>query len=154
GFAMQSFFIGVGATLANILPYIFRRMHVDDRTATASTPVIPASVSYSFKIGAVAFLLCVLWTVVPTREFPPENIEEFNRKRQERKGIGATISEVAHALREMPATMKQLAVVQFFTWLGLFCMWMFFGLMTSYHVIGATSEKDPRFTDGQAWGGN
>jgi maltose/moltooligosaccharide transporter len=50
--------------------------------------------------------------------------------------------------------MKQLAVVQFFTWLGLFCMWMFFGLMTSYHIFGATSERDPRFTDGQAWGGN
>jgi maltose/moltooligosaccharide transporter len=50
--------------------------------------------------------------------------------------------------------MKQLAVVQFFTWLGLFCMWMFFGLMTSYHVFGATNERDPRFTDGQAWGGN
>jgi maltose/moltooligosaccharide transporter len=54
----------------------------------------------------------------------------------------------------MPTTMKQLAVVQFFTWLGLFCMWMFFGLMTSYHVFGATNERDPRFTDGQAWGGN
>jgi maltose/moltooligosaccharide transporter len=57
-------------------------------------------------------------------------------------------------MREMPQTMKQLAVVQFFTWLGLFCMWMFFGLMTSYHVFGASSERDPRFVDGQAWGGN
>jgi maltose/moltooligosaccharide transporter len=156
GFAMQSFFIGIGATLANILPYIFRRMHVDDRAAnaTSAAPVIPASVNYSFKIGAVAFLICVLWTVITTKEFPPENLEEFNRKRKERKGIGATISEVTDALRAMPVTMKQLAVVQFFTWLGLFCMWMFFGLMTSYHVFGATNEHDPRFTDGQAWGGN
>jgi maltose/moltooligosaccharide transporter len=156
GFAMQSFFIGIGATLANILPYIFRRMHVDDRAAnaTSAAPVIPASVNYSFKIGALAFLICVLWTVITTKEFPPENMEEFNRKRKERKGIGAAISEVAQALREMPVTMKQLAVVQFFTWLGLFCMWMFFGLMTSYHVFGATNEHDPRFTDGQAWGGN
>src|SRR5262245_15648905 len=154
GFAMQSFFIGIGATLANILPYIFRRLHVDDRAANTGAPVIPASVSYSFKIGAVAFLLCVLWTVITTKEFPPENMAEFDRKRKERKGIGAVIAEVASALREMPTTMKQLAVVQFFTWLGLFCMWMFFGLMTSYHVFGATSEKDPRFTDGQAWGGN
>jgi maltose/moltooligosaccharide transporter len=156
GFAMQSFFIGIGATLANVLPYIFRRMHVDDRAtnATSAAPVIPASVNYSFKIGAVAFLICVLWTVVTTKEFPPENMEEFHRKRKKRKGIGVTFSEVADALREMPVTMKQLAVVQFFTWLGLFCMWMFFGLMTSYHVFGATNEHDPRFTDGQAWGGN
>src|SRR5262249_39755800 len=89
GFSMQSFFIGIGATLANILPYAFRRMHVDDRTASASSsaPVIPASINYSFKIGAVAFLVCVLWTVVTSREFPPENMEEFNRQRKERKGI-------------------------------------------------------------------
>src|SRR2546429_3609326 len=48
GFAMQSFFIGVGATLANVLPYIFRRMHFDDRAAnaTSAAPVIPPSVSY------------------------------------------------------------------------------------------------------------
>lgn len=156
GFAMQSFFIGIGATLANILPYVFRSMHVDERSAGAASnaPLIPASVNYSFKIGAVAFLVCVLWTVITTREDPPEDIEEFKRKQKERKGVGATLSEIVSALREMPATMKQLAVVQFFTWLGLFCMWMFFGLMTSYHVFGATNEHDPRFADGQAWGGN
>ena len=156
GFAMQSFFIGIGATLANILPYVFRSMHVDERSVgvASNAPLIPASVNYSFKIGAVAFLVCVLWTVITTREDPPENIEQFKRKQKEKKGVGSTLSEIASALREMPATMKQLAVVQFFTWLGLFCMWMFFGLMTSYHVFGARNEQDPRFADGQAWGGN
>ena len=156
GFAMQSFFIGVGATLANALPLIFRRLGVDERGVNAANEavrVIPASVSYSFKIGAVAFLVCVLWTVVTTKEFPPEDMAEFERKRRERKGMSAALAEVASAFRDMPKTMKQLAVVQFFTWLGLFCMWMFFGLMTSYHIFGATNERDPRFADGQAWGG-
>ena len=157
GFVMQSFFIGIGATLANALPYIFRRYGVDERgvaAADAAVRTIPASVNYSFKIGAIAFLVCVLWTVITTKEYPPEDLEEFERRRRERRGIGAGLREIFSAMREMPATMKQLAVVQFFTWLGLFCMWMFFGLMTSYHVFGATGEKDPRFTDGQAWGGN
>lgn len=157
GFAMQSFFIGIGATLANALPYIFRSLGVDERSVNAAdraASVIPASVSYSFKIGAVAFLICVLWTVITTKEFPPENMAEFERKRRERKGIAAAFGEITSAFRDMPKTMKQLAVVQFFTWLGLFCMWMFFGLMTSYHIFGAANERDPRFTDGQAWGGN
>jgi maltose/moltooligosaccharide transporter len=157
GFAMQSFFIGIGATLANALPYIFRRLGVDDQSVNAAdraVSAIPASVSYSFKIGAVAFLVCVLWTVVTTKEFPPENMAEFERKRRERKGVSASLAEIASAFRDMPKTMKQLAVVQFFTWLGLFCMWMFFGLMTSYHIFGAANERDPRFADGQAWGGN
>lgn len=161
GFVMQSFFIGIGQTLANLLPYIFRRMGVDAQrvaTAEAATHTIPTSINYAFKIGAVAFLICVLWTVFTSKEYPPENMEEFERKRREHRGLIATIKsllkEVASAMREMPATMKQLAVVQFFTWLGLFCMWMFFGLMTSYHIFGAANEKDARFTDGQAWGGN
>ncbi|HZE71747.1 MAG TPA: MFS transporter [Pyrinomonadaceae bacterium] len=167
GFVMQSFFIGIGASFANALPYIFRRYGVDERgVGAAAQPIrtIPASVSYSFKIGAVAFLLCVLWTVFTTKEYPPENMEEFEKKRIRLASAGGfgkileiikeLLREVASAMREMPQTMRQLAVVQFFTWLGLFCMWMFFGLMTSYHVFGATSERDPRFTDGQAWGGN
>lgn len=157
GFVMQSFFIGIGQSLANLLPFIFRRMGVDEpgvAAAQASVNAIPTSVNYAFKIGAVAFLICVLWTVITTKEYPPENMEEFEKKRREHKGIAAGFREIFSAMREMPQTMRQLAVVQFFTWLGLFCMWMFFGLMTSYHVFGATNEKDPRFTDGQAWGGN
>jgi maltose/moltooligosaccharide transporter len=155
GFVMQSFFIGIGASLANLLPLIFRRMGVDERSANtaATTHVVPASVTYAFKIGAVAFLLCVLWTVFTSKEYPPEDMKEFERKRREHKGFAASFDEIFSAMREMPATMKQLAVVQFFTWLGLFCMWMFFGLMTSYHIFGATNERDPRFTEGQAWGG-
>jgi maltose/moltooligosaccharide transporter len=154
GFVMQSFFIGIGQTLANVLPYIFRRSGVDAPGANATASAIPTSINYAFKIGAVAFLLCVLWTVFTTKEYPPEDIEEFRRKQREHRGVGAYFSEITSAISEMPATMKQLAVVQFFTWLGLFCMWMFFGLMTSYHVFGAASERDPKFTDGQAWGGN
>ncbi|MDQ2936239.1 MAG: MFS transporter [Acidobacteriota bacterium] len=168
GFAMQSFFIGIGATLANALPYIFRRLGVDERGVNAADQavrLIPTSVNYAFKIGAVAFLVCVLWTVFTTKEYPPENMEEFERKRKETYGDGKGLAkvlkiinellrEISSAMREMPRTMKQLAVVQFFTWLGLFCMWMFFGLMTSYHIFGAANERDPRFTDGQAWGGN
>jgi maltose/moltooligosaccharide transporter len=153
GFAMQSFFIGIGATLANSLPYIFRYLGVTGRTASG----IPLTVQYSFKIGAVVFLAAVLWTVVTTKEYPPDNLAEFERKRAEHKGLIALIqsllAEVFSAIRDMPATMKQLAVVQLFTWLGLFCMWLFFGLMTSYHVFGALSPQDNLFPLGGEWGG-
>src|SRR5919199_628185 len=153
GFVMQSFFIGVGASLANALPYIFRYFGVEGRTASG----VPLTVQYSFKLGAAAFILAVLWTVLTTKEYPPEDMEAFQRMRAQHRGLAATVrallAEIFSAIRDMPATMKQLAVVQFFTWLGLFCMWLFFGLTTSYHIFGAASERDPRFVDGQAWGG-
>ena len=167
GFVMQSFFIGIGQSLANALPYLFRSYGVDERgvaAATQSVRAIPPSVNYSFKIGAVAFLVCVLWTVFTSKEYPPDDMAKFERQRREMygdsRGIGkliavirALLKEIAEAIGEMPQTMKQLAFVQFFTWLGLFCMWMFFGLMTSYHIFGAANEKDSLFKDGQAWGG-
>jgi maltose/moltooligosaccharide transporter len=160
GFVMQSFFIGIGATLANGLPYCFRQLGVTGRTASG----IPLTVQYSFKIGAAAFLLCVLWTVFTSKEYPPENLEEFRRKQAETRGTGGLLEklinvvrellrEIAGAMREMPQTMKQLAVVQVFTWLGLFCMWMFFGLMTSRHVFGASDPSSARFAEGGEWGG-
>ena len=149
GFIMQSFFIGIGATLANALPWLFASAGVTGRTETG----VPLSVLYSFKIGAAAFLLAVLYTVVTTREYPPENMEEFRRMRRERRGAAAGLAEIFSALSSIPATMKQLAVVQFFTWLGLFCMWMFFGLMTSYHVFDAPNSDSPLFRAGGEWGG-
>lgn len=149
GFIMQSFFIGVGAALANALPLIFSSFGVTGNAANG----VPLSVQYSFKLGAVVFLLAVLWTVFTTRENPPENMEEFERMRARKRGIGGFFGEIADALKEMPATMKQLAVVQFFTWLGLFCMWMFYGLTTAYHVYRAPDSRSPLFNQGTEWGG-
>ena len=149
GFIMQSFFIGVGATLANALPIMFRKLGVTGATSSG----IPLTVQYSFKIGAVVFLLAVLWTVFTSREYPPENMEEFNRMRKEKRGLIKGLGEVFSAIREMPTTMKQLAIVQMFTWLGLFCMWMFYGLATAYHVFGAPSKASPLFDSGTEWGG-
>src|SRR6185295_4799263 len=144
GFVTQSFFIGVGATLANGLPYLFRRLGVTGSTESG----IPFTVQYSFKIGACVFLLAVLWTVITSKEYPPDDLEAFRKRRSAQRGLFAwlreiisaireMLREIVSAIREMPLTMKQLAVVQVFTWLGLFCMWMFFGLMTARHVFGA-----------------
>ena len=67
GFVMQSFFIGLGATLANVLPYLFHLAGVAGTTASG----IPLTVQFAFKLGAAAFLLAVLWTVLTTSENPP-----------------------------------------------------------------------------------
>ncbi|RMH32943.1 MAG: MFS transporter [Acidobacteria bacterium] len=149
GFIMQSFFIGVGAALANALPLIFSKLGVSGEAPNG----VPLTVQYSFKIGAIVFFLAVLWTVLTSKEYPPEDIEAFKRMQKEKKGIMGFFREIFSALYEMPATMKQLAVVQFFTWLGLFCMWMFYGLATAYHVFKAPDRNSPLFNQGTEWGG-
>src|ERR671914_2946503 len=149
GFVMQSFFIGVGASLANALPFLFSWMGVTGSTASG----IPLSVKYAFQVGAVVFFLAVLWTVITTTEFPPEDPAAFDRARRGRSGLGALFAEIETSIREMPPTMRQLAVVQVFTWLGLFCMWLFFVPATARHVFGATDAQSSLYTQGVEWGG-
>ena len=149
GFVMQSFFIGIGQTLANALPFLFSALGLVGVMATG----IPLSVDYSFKIGAIVFLVAVVWTVVTTKEYPPENIEAFERMKRETKGVLAGFKEIFSSVAEMPSTMKQLAVVQFFTWFALPCMWQFFSLATARHVFLAPNESSPRFAEATEWGG-
>ena len=149
GFVMQSLFIGIGASLANALPYVFGQLGVTGSTESG----IPLSVKYAFLVGAVVFLLAVLWTVVTTKEFPPEDMAAFERAKRNRRGIGALFGEIGAAMREMPQTMRQLAVVQLLTWLGLFCMWLFFVPAVARHVFGATDPQSDLYTRGIEWGG-
>src|ERR1044071_2695815 len=105
---MQRLFLVIGASLTNALPFLFRYAGVTGRTSSG----IPLTVQYSFKIGAAAFLVAVLWTVFTTKEYPPDDLAEFERKRREHKGIvaviGALTREIFYAIGEMPATMRQL----------------------------------------------
>lgn len=149
GFVMQSFFIGIGQTLANALPYLFTAMGVIGVMASG----IPLSVDYSFKIGALVFLAAVVWTVASSPEYPPEDMEAFQRMRREHRGCLRGFAEIFSSVAEMPTTMKQLAVVQFFTWFALPCMWQFFGLAVARHVFAAPNETSPLFAAGTEWGG-
>lgn len=149
GFVMQSFFIGIGQTLANGLPYLFTALGVVGVMASG----IPLSVDYAFKIGAIVFLAAVVWTVVTTKEYPPDDIEAFERMKREKKGVLAGFAEIFSAVTAMPTTMKQLAVVQFFTWFALPCMWQFFGIAVARHVFLAPNESSPLFAEGTEWAG-
>ncbi|MGB3609956.1 MAG: MFS transporter [Cellvibrio sp.] len=197
GFAMQSFFIGVGAVVASALPWMMTNWF--DVSNTAAAGVIPDAVVYSFYWGAAVLLLAVLWTVISTREYSPEQLEAFSRYQQSLQnstsysppnktpyylplglialvlgvagvlilaqmqidqqlyilavGValfglllliahqlqksGRTDNGFAHIIRDlfaMPNTMKQLAVVQFFSWFALFSMWIYAtSAVTSFH---------------------
>ncbi len=125
GFAMQSLLIGLGAVLSSALPFILTNGFGVGKEATPDSPIPPA-VKLAFFIGAGVFIAAVLVTVLTTREYPPEDLEAFERMKRENSGIRHAFAEIFQGIGSMPTAMKQLASVQFFTWLGLFCMWIFF----------------------------
>jgi maltose/moltooligosaccharide transporter len=150
GFAMQSFFIGVGAVVASALPFLLT--NVFHLGAGEGHHAIPWSTRLSFYIGAVAFFGAVMWTIITTKEYPPENLEESHRK----EGGGSLLDnarEIFEAIGQMPRTMRQLAPVQLLTWLGLFCMWLYFSVAVAHHVFGAPDQSSRLYQDGVEWAG-
>jgi len=131
GFAMQSFFIGTGAVIASMLPWIFTNWFNVSNTAPEGE--ISDSVKWSFYLGAIAFLGAVLWTVIRTKEYPPDDMEAFLKEKEANKGVFNGLKNSFLGIFQMPGTMVQLAFVQFFSWFALFAMWI-------YTTSGVTSH--------------
>jgi len=151
GFAMQSLFIGLGAVIASALPYLLTKVfHVGERGVGYA---IPFAVRLSFYIGAAVFLSAVLWTIFTTKEHPPENMEEFRRIKSKNHGLMVSARGIARDFVLMPDTMRRLAAVQICTWLGLFCMWLYFPVAVARNVFGAADTSSPLYGSGVEWGG-
>lgn len=219
GFAMQSFFIGLGAVIASALPWIFTNwLNIPN---TAPEGVIPASVKWSFYCGAVVFLGAVLWTVFKSKEYDPQTLASFSEGEKpgafqgEEPGspeafslrgrsqlvsgaltllIGLVLTvffyrwrvagevyilssgfmafgalwllsgglQLAGHIRSgfvtimsdfqsMPKTMKQLAVVQFFSWFALFAMWIYTTSAVTRAVYGSDDPTSEAYNNGADW---
>jgi len=147
GFAMQSVFIGLGAVIASALPWLLARS-AHAGISTGAAHAIPTAVRLSFYLGSAVFLAAVLWTIVTTREYPPDETGSAPSA-----GIAQGAREILASIAQMPITMRQLAWVQISTWLGLFCMWLYFPVAVAYHVMGAPNAASPLYDEGVQWGG-
>jgi maltose/moltooligosaccharide transporter len=153
GFAMQSLFIGLGAVVASALPWLLTNVfHMHQ--AIGDTRAIPTVTRLSFYIGAAAFFGAVMWTIVTTKEYPPEDLEAFRRVKAQTTGIAMNAKQILSAIAEMPDTMRKLGPVQLCTWLGLFCMWLYFPVAVAHNIFGADDPGSPQYQAGVEWGGN
>ncbi len=150
GFAMQSLLIGLGAVLSSALPYMLTNWFGVADTVTGNA--IPRTVQLAFYCGSAVFIAAVLFTVVRTKEYPPEDIGEFRRQNAASSGAGRAFIEIFRGITSMPTAMKQLAVVQFFTWFAMFCMWIYFVPAVATVVFGGTPGS-PAYQAGNEWGG-
>ncbi len=146
GYTMQSMFIGLGAIIASALPWIFTNVfHVGGDSVAGQ---IPLNVKLSFYIGAVAFFSAVFYTIFTTKEYPPTDLAGFMAEREAAKKEGIVgrfirgAGEVFAAAGNMPKVMRQLSLVQFLTWPGLFLMWFYFGVGTTRTVFGYKDQSN------------
>lgn len=152
GFAMQSLLIGIGSVSASAFPWMLHHVFGVSNIGN-NEHKMPLTVELSFYIGAALFLGTVLWTVVTTHEHPPEDIKAFKEQQIQRGGIENTFREIGTAVQKMPQTMRQLAWVQCFTWLGLYCFFLYFPTAVAHNIFGATDEGSPLYFTGIEWAG-
>ncbi len=120
GFVIQTLIIGIGTWVASSLPLLMSSLGFSNVSHPGE---VPLSIKVAFAIGSLIFLLAILYTVFTTKEYPPEDLEEFNRIKKEKIKSSNLVIEVFNNLRTMPITMRKLGLVQFFSWFAFFSMW-------------------------------
>ncbi|HEV2749060.1 MAG TPA: MFS transporter [Gemmatimonadales bacterium] len=154
GFALQSFFIGTGAVVASMLPWLLTNLFAVHNEAAPGQ--IPDSVRLSFYMGAAVFFAAVLWTVLRSKEYSPTEMASFTED-QTGEGTGADTDSafvtIVNDLLDMPQTMKQLAWAQFFSWFALFAMWIYTTAAVTSHIYGTTDTTSALYNEGANWVG-
>lgn len=152
GFSVQTALIGVGAVIGSWLPwFLAKKARYAD---TAAEGLVPENVKWSFYFGAILFLAAIVWTLMTTKEYPPEEQSRYSGEPEggpEKGGLGLIFKDLAN----MPATMRQLGWVQFFSWFGLFSMWVFTTPAIAHHVYGCAIDDttSQAYSDAGNWTG-
>jgi maltose/moltooligosaccharide transporter len=147
GFIMQSLMIGLGGSIASSLPWVFSNIFKISNTAAQGS--IAGNVKWSFYTGAFFFFAAVLYTVLTTKEYPSSQ----SSLEDEHKNSKGLFAEILDALKNMPARMRMVSLVQFLTWPGLFLMWFYYTTAVATNIYGGTSNADPVYAKGADFAG-
>jgi len=150
GFSIQTFLIGIGAVVGSWLPYVLANWF--GVSENAAEGVVADNVKFSFYAGALVFITAILITVIKTREYPPAEYERYHGKNEDKH---AGLLNIFKDLRKMPRTMKQLGLVQFFSWFALFGMWVFTTDSIATHIFHLPIEdkSSDMYRKAQTWTG-
>lgn len=149
GFGFQTFFIGIGAVVGSLLPYIYTNYFHFSNVAPAGQ--IAPSLKYAFYTGGIVYFIAVAWTVFTTKEYPPVDLAEFEAEKQRTSGFWNGVRESFAGIANMPRTMRQLALVQFFSWLALFSMWIYATPAITSHIYHTSDTTSKLYNEGADW---
>lgn len=142
-YTIQTCLVGLGSTLAYLLPWAF--VHIFNLGAETGGTGIPLSLRLSFYIGAAVFMLANIWTVFTSKEYPPEESELCVGSEKYSclyHALKANAQSMLKDFLNMPKVMREIFAVQFFTWVGLFCVFIYFGLAVAQNLFGLPSGAD------------
>lgn len=135
GFAVQTFLIGIGAVVGSELPSFLAKHGFSQEAGNSG---VADNIRYSFYIGAAVFVIAILVTIFKSKEYPPAEYQKYHGRNEAAEKAG--LSEIFKDFGRMPRTMRQLGLVQFFSWFALFSMWVFTTDAVATHVYGLTGD--------------
>ena len=141
GFSVQSVLIGFGAVLGSVLPYVLTNWF--DISNESVNDSVPLNLMLSFILGAAFLLIAILITIFTTKEYTPQELASFDKTKDafEPEVKEVKLSDIFTDFKKMPQTMRQLSWVQFFSWFGLFGMWVFTTPAIAHHIYGLPIEE-------------
>ena len=155
GFSVQTTLIGIGAVLGSWITYVLAEWLGVSKVAEEGA--VPFNVILSFYVGAAVLVAAIIWTVVTTKEYSPAQLKEYGLTEEEDgdKPKQNGLMEIFRDFAAMPKTMKQLGLVQFFSWLALFGMWVFTTPAIAQHVyqLPANDTSSALYNDAANWVG-
>lgn len=132
GYAVQTFLIGAGAIIGSFLPFVLSEYFGVSKVAEQGH--VPDNVIWSFYAGAIVLLLSLLWTVITTKEYTTDELKSFDENEEETESHSHSLDSIFKDFKNMPKAMKQLGLVQFFSWFALFSMWVFTTPAIAQHI--------------------
>ncbi|WMI64744.1 MFS transporter [Aestuariibaculum sp. YM273] len=158
GFSVQTALIGFGAVIGSWLPYTLTNWFGVSNATVAGE--VPLNLILSFIIGAIILVLSILVTVFTTKEYSPEELAQFQddqstNSEDEDTSEKAGLKTISEDFKNMPTTMRQLSWVQFFSWFGLFGMWVFAVPAIAQHIYGlpVSDSSSVDYQDAGDWVG-
>lgn len=149
GFLMQSMFTGLGITLANLSLYLFNKIPFLNQNSASG---IPYWVYGSFYLGALCAIGSILISVLSTPEHKPSD-QELTALKEKSHGFTTAIKDIIIAIKEMPKTLRQLALVYLFQWYALFIYWQFATPSIAKSVWHATPADKELYNNAISWTG-
>ena len=132
GYAVQTFLIGAGAIIGSFLPFVLSEYFGVSKVAEQG--YVPDNVIWSFYAGAIVLVLSLLWTVITTKEYSADELKSFDENEEEIESHSHSLGSIFKDFKNMPKAMKQLGLVQFFSWFALFSMWVFTTPAIAQHI--------------------
>ncbi|RYD80894.1 MAG: MFS transporter [Sphingobacteriales bacterium] len=147
GFLTQSFFTGLGITLANLTPGILIAaglISIHSRSANN----IPYTTYAAFFIGGVVSIGSIMFSCLKTKEIPLSN-DEIRKIKAETGGVGRIFKDIGAAFKVMPSIMKKLGIVYLFNWYAMFVYWQFITLCLAKTIYNTTDPASDGFASAQ-----